>query len=179
MTDKHPIRNSIIASVAAGIILAALGRIWPPASRFLASVWAILSAGVTVPVWVLALIALAVVVLVLLTVRLKQGVVPDVPRVSAEALRAANAPTRGGEAISISSLERDVVERVAKADGDAVPQDTIKRSLGTTNLRLQAAVDQLVALDLVEVLEDEEDGDVVLLLTARGRQYALEQRLAR
>src|SRR6266550_5097029 len=165
MTDKHPIRNSVIASVAAGIILAALGRIWPPASRFLASVWAVLSASVAVPVWVLALIALTVLGFVLFTVRLMQG--PD------------NAPASGGDAVSISSLERDVVERIAKADGDMVPQDTIKRSLGTTNLRLQATVDHLVALDLVEVLEEVEGDEVVLLLTARGRQYALEQRLAR
>ncbi len=165
MTDKHPIRNSVIASVAAGIILAALGRIWPPSSRFLASVWAVLSASVAVPVWVLALIALTVLGFVLFTVRLMQG--PD------------NAPASGGDAVSISSLERDVVERIAKADGDMVPQDTIKRSLGTTNLRLQATVDHLVALDLVEVLEEVEGDEVVLLLTARGRQYALEQRLAR
>src|SRR6266699_7301126 len=170
MTDKHPIRNSVIASVAAGIILAALGRIWPPD-------WAILSATVAVPIWMLALTALAVLGLVLFAVRVMRAAVPEAPKVSAETLRAANAPSL--DRISMSSVEREVLKRLVKADGEAVPQDTVKRSLGTTNLRLQAAVDQLVALDLVEVLEDEDDGEVALLLTARGRQYALEKRLAR
>jgi len=135
--------------------------------------WAVVSASVPVPVWVLALITLAGLGFVLHAVRLKRAAV-GAPKISAEALRMANP-----HPISISTLECDVLERIAKADGEAVPQDTIKRSLGATNLRLQAAVDQLVALDLVEVLEDEDDGEVALLLTARGRQYALENRLAR
>jgi len=176
MTDKHPIRNSVIASVIAGIILAALGRIWPPASRFLASVWAILSASVAVPVWVLSLIALAVLGVVLLRARVGRAGVPSVPDNSP---RAADAPRKGGDASNISMLGRAVLARIVKADGEPVPQDTIKRSLGATNLGLQAVVDELVALDLVEVLEDEEDDDVALLLTARGRQYALEHRLTR
>ncbi len=176
MTDKHPIRNSVIASVIAGIILAALGRVWPPASRFLASVWATLSANVAVPVWVLALIALALLGVVLLMARVRRAGVPGVPETM---VRAADAPREGGDASSISTLGRAVLGRIAKADGAPVPHDTIKRSLGTTNLGLQAAVDQLVALDLVEVLEYEDDDEVALLLTARGRQYALEQRLAR
>jgi len=177
MTDKHPIRNSVIGGVITGIILAALGRIWPPASRFFASVWATLSASVAVPVWVLALVALAVLGLVVLTVLVRRAGVPSLPEAT---VRAAAAPRRGSDASGISILGRAVLGRIAKADGAPVPQDTIKRSLGTTNLGLQAAVDQLVALDLVELLEDEEDdedGEVALLLTARGRQYALEHRL--
>jgi len=170
MTDKHPIRNSIIASVAAGIILAALGRIWPPA-------WAILSARVAAPVWVLALITLALLGFILLTVRFRRAGVPKVPEISAERLRAANAPTKGRGASNISLLGRAVLARIVKADGEPVPQDTIKRSLGTTNLGLQAIVDELVALDLIEVLEEVDGDEVVLLLTARGRQYALGQRL--
>src|SRR2546426_2663732 len=88
MMDKHPIRNSTIASVIAGIILAALGRIWPPA-------WAILSASVAVPVWVLALIALAVLGAALLRARVKRASVPGGPATSP---RAAQAPRKGGDA---------------------------------------------------------------------------------
>ena len=170
MTDKHPIRNSVIASVAAGIILAALGRIWPPA-------WAILSASVAVPVWVPALITLALLGLILLTVRFRRAGAPKMPEISAERLRAANALTKGRDASNISVLGRAVLARIVKADGEPVPQDTIKRSLGVTNLGLQAVVDELVALDLIEILEDDEDDEVALLLTARGRQIALGQRL--
>src|SRR2546427_12412382 len=117
MTDKHPIRNSIMASVIAGIILAALGRIWPPASHFLASVWAILSASLAVPVWVLALIALVVLGLVFLTVRLMEAGVPDSHDLVAERLRAADAPRKGGHASRISMLGRAVLGRLATADG--------------------------------------------------------------
>ena len=172
MTDKHPIRNSIIASVIAGVILAELGRIWPPA-------WAILSARVAVPVWVLALIALAVLGVVFVKLRFKRAGGPDASAIRAQRLPTTNVPTKAGDAVTISTLERDVLGRIAKADGEPVLQDTIKRSLGITNLRLQAAVDLLVALELVEVLEGDEEDEDELLLTARGRQYALEQRLAR
>ena len=170
MADKHPIRNSVIASVAAGIILAALGRIWPPA-------WAILSARVATPVWVLALIALALLGFILLTVRFRRAGVPKVPEISAEALRAANPPRKVLDASNISLLGRAVLARIVKADGEPVPQDTVKRSLGATNLGLQAVVDELVALDLIGILEDDEDDEVALPLTARGRQIALGQRL--
>ena len=169
MADKHPIRNSVIASVAAGIILAALGRIWPPA-------WAILSASVAVPVWVLALITLALLGLILLAVRFRREGAPKMPEISAERLRAAN-PTKGRDASNISVLGRAVLARIVKADGEPVPQDTVKRSLGATNLGLQAVVDELVALDLIGILEDDEDDEVALPLTARGRQIALGQRL--
>lgn len=79
----------------------------------------------------------------------------------------------------ISAFEREVLQRIAKADGEPVPQDTVKRSLGTTNLRLQTGLDHLTALDLVEVLQEVDDQDeVVLLLTSRGRQYVVDKKLA-
>src|SRR3989442_14777425 len=94
MMDKHPIRNSTIASVIAGIILAALGRIWPPA-------WAILSASVAVPVWVLALIALAVLGAALLRARLRGASGPGVPAAN---LPAPEAPRKGGDSGNIATL---------------------------------------------------------------------------
>jgi hypothetical protein len=77
-------------------------------------------------------------------------------------------------------LERDVFARVAKDDGEAVPRDTVKRSLGATNLRVQAAVDRLVQAELIEELESVDDPeDVVLSLTPKGRQYAVQHNLDR
>lgn len=79
----------------------------------------------------------------------------------------------------LSQLEKQLLARVAKADGRPVPMATLKRSLGTTNLRLQAAIDRLGELQLIEALQDpEDDEDVVLLLTARGRQDAIDRGLA-
>src|SRR3989442_13660312 len=96
MMDKHPIRNSTIASVIAGIILAALGRIWPPA-------WAILSASVAVPAWVLALIALAVLGPALLRAHVRRA---SVPRGPATSPRAPEAQRKGRDAGHHSVLGR-------------------------------------------------------------------------
>ncbi len=103
------------------------------------------------PVWVLALITLALLGLILLAVRFRREGAPKMPEISAERLRAAN-PTKGRDASNISVLGRAVLARIVKADGEPVPQDTVKRSLGATNLGLQAVVDELVALDLIAPL---------------------------
>ena len=73
-----------------------------------------------------------------------------------------------------------MLRRIAKEDGEPVYQDTLKRSLSTTNLRIEAARDRLLELDLVEVFQEgeEEEDEISFVLTTKGRQYAIDRRLA-
>ncbi len=187
MNDRHPIRNSIIASVVAGIIL---GEVWPPAKRFVGWLWSALTVGVTVPVWGLLAVAVAIVVGLAVVRRHWRAIGLNSPLSRIERITVAEAQvgqgsSPGGEltrgdAIEISGLERDVLRRIAKADGAPLYKDTVKRSLGTTNIRLQTVLDRLTALDLIEVFQEgeEEEDELVLFLTPRGRQYVLDNRLA-
>jgi len=175
LADTHPIRNGIIATVAGGVILAVLGRLWPPASRLLTGIGQVLATTVPIPVWLLLLSGGA---LAWLLARVRHHLGPQ----SLGRLNAApNVPataTSPEPAHDVSDFERKVLARIAKGDGEAVPRDTVKRSLGATNLRLQAAVDRLVHAELVEELESLDDpDDVVVVLTPKGRQYAVQHGL--
>ena len=176
MADTHPIRNGIITTVAGGVILAVLGRLWPPASRLVAWIAHVLGTSVPIPVWLLLLLAAATVWFIA-SIRehfQQQGV----GRVNA-ASNVSAAANILDPAQDISGLEKQVLARIAKGDGEAVPRDTVKRSLGATNIRLQAAVDRLVQAELVEELENLDDPDeVVVMLTSKGRQYAVRHGLA-
>jgi hypothetical protein len=93
----------------------------------------------------------------------------------------AAAPTkaRHDRSLYLSELEEQVLTRVAKGDGEPVPLVTVRRSLRTTNLRLEAAVERLGKLDLLEAFQDVYDEeDVTLRLSSRGRQYVIDEGLA-
>src|SRR5690349_22002399 len=148
MSDKHPIRNGIIATVVGGVILAALGQVWPPARRFLGWLWAGLSTAVTVPLWSLLLVLAATITVLSLLARGRRRSLPgDQPGNAASSspktLSAASggAPT-GNETVDLTGLEREMLRRIAKQDGEPVYQDTLKRSLSTTNLRIEAVRDR-------------------------------------
>ncbi len=185
MSDKHPIRNGVIASVVAGIILAGLGQVWPPARKFLGWLWASLSTAVIVPLWGLLLVAAATTTALFLVARGRRRSLPgDQPGTAASSSRktlpAAAADEDSGTTIELSGLEREMLRRIAKEDGEPVYQDTLKRSLSTTNLRIEAARDRLLELDLVEVFQEgeEEEDEISFVLTTKGRQYAIDRRLA-
>jgi hypothetical protein len=81
------------------------------------------------------------------------------------------------EGVALTELQDDVLARVAKDDGYPVALDTLKRSLLVSFLEISNAVDRLEALGLVET--DEDGGQDVVSLTAIGRQYVLDNGLAR
>jgi hypothetical protein len=183
VSEKHAIRNGVVATVVGGIVLAALGKLWPPASRAFAALWDFLTASVPIPAWLALLVggfSTALAVRTLRTIRAPgtaRALHESPPESSAASAPAVNVRLEvpGG----LLPLEREVLKRLAKADGEPVARDTMKRSLATTNLRLQAAEDRLVDTQLIEVLQNVEDvEDVVLVLTARGRQYVVEHGLA-
>src|SRR5712692_5525983 len=186
MSDKHPIRNGVIASVVAGIILAALGQVWPPARKFLGWLWASLSTRITLPLWSLLLIVAAMVVGLFLAARGRgRSLANDqfgnaTSNSGRETLAAPGDEASRNEVVDLSGLEREMLRRIAKEDGEPVYQDTLKRSLSTTNLRLEAARDRLIELDLVEAFQEgeEEEHEISFVLTTKGRQYVIDRRLA-
>ncbi len=164
LSEKHPIRNGIIATVIGDVILAALGQLWPPANRLLGSVWGVLAARLAVPVWVLVVVAVVVLAVVRLRWRAAAG--------------PAEASTVADDQTEVSDLERQILGRLVKADGTPVSSETLTRSLRATNLRVQTAVDSLEGRGLVDVLEGIDDEEFELLLTARGRHFVVQQGLA-
>ena len=192
MSDKHPIRNSIIASVAAGIILGALGLVWPPAKGVLGWIWTALGTAVTVPIWVF-LVGVGAVVGIAMVLRrsrafdraaLEPEARPSVPTFVIQPIQTGQ-PTyvrseseAADDVIEVSRLEIDLLKRVAKEDDAPIYMDTLKRSLGITNIRLQTVLDRLIELDLID-FEGEEYEEQAVFLTAKGRQFVLEKRLAR
>lgn len=64
-SESHSIRNGIIATVAGGLILAALGLVWPPAktalhwcAQALEAIWQALISTYSVPGWLVLLLGL-------------------------------------------------------------------------------------------------------------------------
>ncbi len=167
MSDKHPIRNGIIATVVGGIILAALGVLWPPAQR-------LLTTNVSVPIW-LCVLVVAIVCLGLAAYNNRRPKLQNDRQASGQP--SAPLPIERAGTLDVPQRERDVLRRVAKDDGQPVLVDTLRRSLGTTNLQMQTALDRLTSLDLVEVIQDTDDEEHYVWLTARGRRYVTDERL--
>lgn len=169
MSDKHPVRNGVIATVVGGIILAILQQVWAPVRSLLAWLWNTLTGPIPVPAFVfIALLGLSFVALLKIRSRrtpVQATALPAMPSSHAEA------------PLQLPDFETSVLERIARADGEAVYQETLVRSLKTSRIRLQAAIDRLEGLELVEVYSDYEDDDR-LFLTARGRRYVVDRNIA-
>ena len=188
MSDKHPIGNGVIATVVGGVILAALGLLWPPAKRLLVWIGMILGTGVMLPVWVFV-VSLAVITGVVIALRRSLALYnettdslkrkPRSPQIGIHAAQTgshvSSVPEEPDEGIKVSRLEVEALRRIGKEDDAPLYLDTLKRSLGITNIRLQSVLDRLTELDLVEV----DEGDEVVFLTAKGREFVLVYRLAR
>jgi len=203
MSDGHPIRNGIIATVVGGVILAALGVLWSPAKRLLAWFGSVLGSGVTLPVWAFVVGIAALVFGAAVLKKLRAPAEEPRRRLRAQTTETADSLAEGPPAtqigihplqtgphvvpepegpdglVRVSGLEVDVLKRIAKEDDAPMYVDTLKRSVGISNLRLQTVLDRLTAIDLVEVEDEQEDEEPVVFLTARGRQFVLSKRLAR
>lgn len=70
-SEKHPVRNGVIATVVGGIVLAAAGELWPPVKAAMLWVWAeicaffgLFGATYATPGWVLSVLGLLAIVTV-------------------------------------------------------------------------------------------------------------------
>ncbi len=165
MTEQHPIRNGVIATVVGGVILAALGLLWPPARRVLQALWHFLTATVPVPVWLVGILLLVAGVVSAGLIRSRLGL-------------AHHTPLKPTAASATSELETQVLKRLVKADGAPVPHRMLLRATGASQLRLQAALDNLESLQIVEVQEEIDTEELEVFLTAKGRQHVVERGLA-
>lgn len=169
VSRQRPIRDGIIATVVGGTILAVLGALWPAAA-------AILTSRIPIPVWAVVAVGIGLVVVGI-------GTTLRVHSIKIEPMPAAPVPLKPTTPIvdepALSDLERRLIARIAREDGKALQRDTAKRSLAITNLELDAAIDRLRDLDLVEAwINPDDEDDQALTFTARGRQYAVLHRRA-
>ena len=173
MSEQHPIRNGIIATVAGGIVLWILGALWTPAGDVREALWGLLwDERVTIPVGVMVLGGV-VIVLTLWT----QHAMASVKGLTALAPKRQSQSVNDDAASSVeetSEYERGILKVIARADGASVERDTLRAALDSTNLRVQAAVERLEEVGLVDVWEGDIYGDnFVVALTAVGRQYVV------
>lgn len=175
VSEKHPIRNGVISTVIGGVILGALGVAWPPAAHVLGAVWHVLLGSVPIPVWSLGLAGITLVALLATTLRRPSGPSrsPDLP-LSASSLRSEQltAPSPSAE------LETKILQRLVKEDGAPVSVAALLRATRATKLRLQAALESLESMNVVEMSGDPEGGDVDVSLTSQGLQYVVQRGLA-
>jgi len=162
MSDRHPIRNGIISTVVGGVVLWVLGLVWPP-------LWNILGVSVRVPLWVIAIAAIGVLVLVRTLCRPTQLSL-SLPRSGATDL---SAPPLLPQA-AIDPLERKIFTRLVEADGASVSFNALLRATSSSRLRLQAELERLDTNELVDISDDPSEGNADVYLTQRGRQYLVQ-----
>ncbi len=170
MSDKHPIRSGVISGVAAGVILAVLSAIWPPAKRAVSYVLRLLTAPV--PVWILIAILVAVGGLAFLARRRNPTGHPVGPRSTGAPIDPTPPRLLGDKAVE--AIEREILHLLVKANGDPVSVNNIVRKTGAVRLRVQAELERLEANNLVELADEVEEGTTDVFLTSRGRQYCIQ-----
>ena len=169
---SHPIRDAVVGTVIAGLILGLLGKIWPAAAS-------LFTATLAVPVWVAAL-AIAAVILAARAFFIHGGTSVEPRRLAAGSAKAPAADDGTETSGTIVELQDHVLARVAKEEG-SIEWGKLRRSLSLTQIRLQAAVDSLEHEDLLEVLQpvDAYDADEnIVRLTSAGVRSVVERGLA-
>ena len=169
MSEKHPIRNGVISTVVGGVILAVLGQIWPPARALLKWMVGLLVAVVPLPAWLLGLLILATALFVRWATR---GPRASPPLPQPDAIDTST-PTLVFNT-PVEPIERQILERLVKADGGGVSPNALVRATGAQRLRLEAELERLQASNIVEMLDDPDEGTTEVFLTPRGKQYAIQ-----
>jgi hypothetical protein len=179
MSDAHPIRTHIIGATVAGLLVALilwalgfLGVIWRSLWTAASWAWHQLTAGISLPAWVvLIVVGYAVVVTILLR---KRRVAPSRP--SDE--RASNLH-EGGPQLPPRKLDRlqvKVMRAMAEGDGDTPTVGDLADDLGTSRLRVEQVVEQLEEMGYLKTIRDVVNGPVIDV-TRSGRDYLIAEGL--
>lgn len=179
MSDTHPVRTHIIgatvASLLVALILWALGFVGVIARSLWSAVSWLghgLAASVSLPMWLVLLgagYALAV-------TTLRRRHPPASRRVDEEQ---SSLPARSAGAIPrrLDRLQTRVMRTMADADGGTITLDELADDVNTSRLRVDQAVEQLVAIGYLEFVRDVVNGPVIDV-TRAGRDYLIAKGLA-
>lgn len=175
--QSHPVREGILATVVGGLILAGLGKltgvvpqawdlVWRPV------LWLVHGAAqrysLTLPLLVWLVLGVSALLLLLRFVR--RQLRSNIAQFEAGTEQLAKEP-------SLNQLEADIMAIFAREDGRMLYIHQIAPTLGISNLRAEAVLDRLVALDFLDTSMNVLHG-TSYLLTRAGREYLLDKGLA-
>ncbi len=183
MSDKHPVRTSIIGTTVGGIlvavVLAAAGYVepaWRGVRWVLSGAWNTFTMSVPVPLGVLLLVLAGCVVAIRRRASRAAGRV-DTPPALAE-----NAPLRADSTSSpldpraasrvLDRLHKRVMIALGSWDADTPTFDELADDLGMSRLKVEQLVEYLQAVGLVTLAEDD-SGEPVIDVTRAGRDYLI------
>jgi len=181
VAEKHTVRDGIIAGTIAAVLGSLLldpvgtflGAVWHVITRGAIAVWHGVTASVPIPVWVLLLVAGAIVALI---ARRRRGgerrpvvVEPGIGDALVEAAATAVAPPM------LTELEDKIIRIMARADGSPLRLGQLATLTGATQLRVEQAIEGLTDRHrLVHRYHTVMDG-TSYGLTTRGRDFVISR----
>ena len=206
MSEKHTVRDGIIAGTVAAVLGSLLlepvreGLVagWHVVAGVAGAVWHGLTASVPIPVWVLLLVAVAIVAFVARRVRRMAAPAkptikaydtttgtygpPPVEEPAASALRIHSTTVEPGtpalagrDTAALTDLEDKIIRIMGREDGSPLRIGELAEMTGATRLRVEQAIEGLEGRHgLVRRLRTYMDG-TSYVLTTQGRDLVIER----
>jgi len=182
-SDKHPIRNGIIATVLGGLLLTGILKLFGVVGTVLRFTFStirnipgILTTRLAIPVWLLALILSFAVILAFRRIRttlmdlVDESSTTPVPYTAAEPEPAVQEQPE----LQLDELQAKIMAIYAVQDGGNFAQQQLSKRCETNMLRTSKAIDGLVALGLLGEAHDYIYG-ISYVLTRGGRDFLIDK----
>lgn len=170
MSDKHPVRSRIIATVAGGLILSfvleALGHVDEIGNAIdggAVVIWRLLWRPMSFPVWVQLTLVLIVAIAIF---RIAS---PRFREYAGDKGEPVNTETKPPE---FDEVEADVLAWLVKADGRDLSVEVLSGRIQKSRLRTQSALERLIEADLVQQYRNIVHGSTYGL-TRKGRELLI------
>lgn len=178
MADTHPVQTSIIGTTVGGLLLTLilwafgrLGVVWQALWSVVLWVWRQIITPVSVPVWLILLVAGYVIVMAVVARRRRTATL--IPSNEPAAFHPGGPPQAPRE---LDKLQAKVMRAMGEADGGTPTVEDLADDLSLSQLRLEQTLEELEAIGYIEIIRHVVDGPVVDV-TRAGRDYLIAKRL--
>ena len=165
MSERHPTRNGIVATVVGGLILAGLSAVSGPVRKLVGDISRLLQATYALPGWALLILGLAAV-----------WIIARLIKFFSSKSTASSQSVPVAQTDPLAMLCDRLLGELAREDGNPVHTQALQRRWSESSVRIEAAMDELQRKNLIEVLRPD-SGETIMLLTSRGKREVVTRRL--
>lgn len=171
-SDSNILRNTIIGTVAGGIILSIIQWATGYVTKVIFWFWQQLNAKVAVDIWVLVLLSVFLLAYVVITIKRISKLTSKVTgyeRLSAEARRA-------GNIVNLNERELEALKQHAELLSNyGITASSLAKDISVHKQEAQYILDSLSEKHLIEFAFDADNGEDAYQLTKAGRKFLVEK----
>ena len=179
---SRELRDNIFGNVVGGLILTLIIAIYTPVRGWVVKVFgaainSIFGSALTLPVWVVCLLAMGWFLFLIKERAVVKTKEPKVVGSSSISLEIERERQVAPQSLQLNELEMKIIQVLALVDGERLTVSQMSSRIQTNRLRVDQAIESLISKDLVRMSRNYAYGNSYSL-SSQGRDFSIEHEFA-